>query len=325
MLQERTKLNTKITDEVSSGRKNEYSINDTTIKKTERILYDATTGVKISKEIETQTCSTKTTQKTEEWAKIKSQRIMQLAQFKQMSLETAKTKSQVFAIYAEEFHKALIALEKLRLKLNLSYSNSKNLIWNSIEIVQLFVFGVTNKAFDNYKVPDYFQYLICCWTYMELVCCGCNQELVEKIASDYFLDEDDLKLEQKNWFLIRPEMIAKHTLGCLLFSHLPHLNKIMRTQIKDNFVKSYNFPILKNLNVPERDRGGYETVVFNYSFTLYEPKIKDFHKWNIAKFCLKDGQCAISVDGPLTKLFQANNLSQKITDLFEKQALTGPN
>ncbi len=307
----------KWTEVKESGRIEQHSQNDSTTSKREKIHFDPKTGKKISKEIESITKSTRCTTKKEEWEKIRQERIEALQLFEQMSLTTAKNKSTVFGIYANFFREALIALERLRLKLGLSYTSDdpRTSVWFNVDIVQLFVFGVRSPIYENNKdVPESFQYLTCCWSWMELVAWSTNPMLCARIAQDYFIEPTDRK------FLIRSEMIAKHTIGCLLYEHIPKLKQVMRNFVVP-FITSSDFPIFTELKETCGDDVGYETVIFSYSFTLCSNlKLPQ----EDALFAVRDGHCAISVDGLLTKLFVTNNISQKINELFKMQALKAP-
>ncbi len=317
-------------EEYSHGVKKEASNIETS--KTEFTQFDPQTGKKLN--TQTTTHQSKNTIKQQEWEKIKSQRSAQLIQFNQMSIDTAKIRSKVFNHYLQEIHNALIELEKLRQKLKLSYSD--NSIWYSIDIVQLFVFGVTNDAYENKPIPDCFQYLICCWEWAELVAWGKDERMKNRLKNEYLLlrttstkiktdQEMDLEAlmqkETQHWFFIRSSMIAYHTLGCLLTKHIPKLDFLIRQTIR-NHIQSDNFPVFKDLVIPEDDeKHPYNTVLLQYSFTLHIPLLSIPTK--LAPFASMDGQIAISVDGPLTKLF-GNHLSKQISEKFSLLALKNP-
>ncbi len=290
--------------EMSCGTKQKESNNNTITIKKEKTHFDPNTGKKIVKETECITRANVVETQTEQWLKIKEERIQKLEQFKRIPIETAKNKSKVFAIYKEEFYKALVALETLRNKLKLSYTSTDpcKSIWFNLDVVQLFVFGVTNDLYEGEEVPDHFQYLICCWSWQELV--------------DWSNQPEMRALSGEPSFIIRSEMIAKHTLGCMVCHHLPKLHSIMRKQNID-FIKSDNFPSLMELR---NDDVGYETLVFSYSFTL--SRILNLPSQN-ARFAIRDGLCCISIDGMMSKLL-INGISNRVCDLFEQQALNGP-
>ncbi len=303
----RNRSEAKESTECSRGSKQQNSLEDSIIHKTETIQFDATTGKKISIQTETKTHKTKQILKQEEWEKIKTQRILALTTFKQMTIQSAKIKSKVFRIYCDYISNALIDLEKLRIKLKLSYNDDS--LWYNIDIVQLFVFGVTSDVYDNKPVPDHFQYLTCCWNWAELVEWGKNETLRKRISNDYMLTTNE------DCFIVRPAMIGYHVLGCLIANHIPKLSSIMRDK---TFTSSKNFPVYKELIIPKDDIQPYNTVVFQYSFSLHEPRLDLPEK--DAPFALKDGQCALSVDGPLTRLFETN-LSEQIYENFSLLAL----
>ncbi len=292
--------------EYKRGSKKQNAIENTIQQKTEITLFDSITGKKISTQKETNIHKTKQISKQEEWEQIKIKRMLALTEFKQMKPQIAKIKSKVFAIYLDYITDALIELENLRIKLKLSYTNT---LWTSISIVELFVFGVTNNAYNNRPVPDSFQYLVCLWSWPELVAWCKHKILLQHVASDYILPTND------DYFLIRPSMVAYSCLGHQIAKHIPKLQIIMREK---NFIQSKNFPILKELIIPKDDIQPYNTIVLKYSFTLYEPRL-DLPELE-APFALKDGTCAISVDGPLTKLFD-ENLSDEIYEHFSLLAL----
>lgn len=318
-------------EEYSKGIKQQSIIDDKHTSKSEFTQFDAK-GTKLNTQIQTFVHHSKQTLKQEEWEKIKMQRSASLIVFNQMTSQTAMIKSKVFAIYLGEISNALIELEKLRRKLNLSYSSEDGSIWKSIDIIQLFVFGITNDVYENKPVPDCFKYLICLWEWSELIALGKNERLKKRIEDEYLLytqepkkkmkdkKQDEIAMQQKtqDWVLIRPSMIAHHSLGCLLAPHIPTLDRLLRQPIRD-FIESDNFPIFKDLIIPE-DEKQYSTVILQYSFTLHNPLIPLPENYKLAPFTAIDAQCAISIDGPLTKLF-TQKLSSQITDKFTLLAL----
>lgn len=303
----KTRNETKESMECTRGSKTLHSLEDTIVHKTENTQFDPVTGKKLATKIETSTHKTKQSNRTEEWEKVKLQRTIALTNFKKMTHKTAKIKSKVFAIYLDYISNALIDLETLRVKLKLSYQDS---LWLDTRVVQLFVFGVTNDAHENREIPEYFQYLTCLWTWQELVAFGDIPHLIKNIENEYMLNKEETSI-----FLIRPAMVGYHTLGHLLLDHIPKLASIMRDK---DYKHGKNFPSFKELIVPEDDNYPYATVVMQYSFTLYEPRLELQEK--CAPFTLKDGQCAINVDGPLVRLFE-QNLAEQIDESFTLLAL----
>jgi hypothetical protein len=263
---------------------------------TESINYDPDTGKKAfaTKQM-IQTIQTASHQETkEEWHSVKLERKKALNVFVSQSDRAAKTKSVLFLEYESAFQSAISRFYK-RLQI----------IVNPYQDIDLF--GSIACASDQED-----RLLLCLWTWREILQFGHNMEFIRK-----FVQNDPA---ERPMFFITSEMVASHTLGRLLWNHIPLLNKLR------NLPPEPLLPVFESLSMPPEDSPKPVQAMFRYSFLLqdcFDSTIhsKSIDQMKLAPNCAMEGICWIAVDGPLTKLF-SRETNEAIFDHFEQMALT---
>jgi hypothetical protein len=258
---------------------------------TESINYDPETGRKsfaTKKTVQLAQTSSYREQREQHLELIKQQRTEALDKFGTMSDAVAKARSLLFHEYDSCIRSAVNRFRK----------RTQNMV-NVFEDPQ--VFG--SIAFSSDQED---RFLLCLWTWREILQFGTNDAFVHTFIQ-----------QNAPLFFVTSQMVANHTLGRLLWHHIPLLEKLRPMQME------LPLAVFEDLSIPPDHSPNLVKAVFHYDFSSREDIMPEdkLLSMQMATNCALNGVCWIPVDGPLTKLFSPEP-SNAILHHVEHIALT---